>query len=130
MTRLRIPRYRTAIGALAILGALLNVWILTIHFTSVALTSLQADGGGVVICHQGRIITVAGKRLGDENRLPKKHCPICSGLAALHLGVLNEPGLDVALRSMPMAGASQTATARTIDRRPRQTLNRGPPSLA
>jgi hypothetical protein len=131
MKRLRAPSFRATIGALAVLGALLNVWVLTVHITSVALTQLRADGDGVVICHQGGFKYVADLGLGGTKPSSKKHCPICSGLAALHIGVVNEPGVHISLPAgRAMAISEIGGGAVTVDRRLQRILNRGPPLFA
>jgi len=129
MWKLRTSRFRTTVGALALLGAVLNVWVLTLHITSTALASLRADGMDIVICHQGGVISIAD--FGSENPAPssKKHCPICSGLATLHFGILHEPDLSIARGIVPVTTAIGIVAARIGDRLPQQTLNRGPPAF-
>jgi hypothetical protein len=116
------------VGALALFGAVLNAWVMTVHITSMGLISIHADGAAVVICHRGGVTSVADFESGSSTPLPKKHCPICSGLATLHFGILNDPVLDIATGVQPATAATAIATVRTGDRRPRQTLNRGPPA--
>lgn len=118
------------VGALAVLGALLNVWVLAVHITSVGLAQLHADGGGIVICHQGGFKYVSDLGLGGDKPSSKKRCPICSGLAALHIGVVNEPAVHVSLPAGHATAISEIGIAVTIDRRLQQILNRGPPVLA
>lgn len=125
MTIRRTQQFRMLVGALAILGTALNAWVLTVHVTSVVLTSMRANGGGIVICGQGATRTAPSS--DDGKSIPRKHCPICSGLAALHIGVLSDPGLYVPLRATSMLVVSETAVAHVLDRRPDQLLNRGPP---
>lgn len=127
MTIRRIQRFRVLVGAFAILGAALNAWVLAVHITSVALTSMRANGGAIVICGQSGTRTAPWS--DDGKSVPRRHCPICSGLAALHFGVLSNPGLDVPLRATSMRVVSETAVAHVLDRRPDRLLNRGPPPL-
>lgn len=114
------------VGALAVLGAVLQAWVLPIHLTSLAVKSLHADGGRVVICHQRGATTITpGAEAGKP--FSKKHCPVCSGLAALHFGVLGEGGIVLALREMPTTAVSAAVATRVIDRSPVRIFNRGPP---
>jgi hypothetical protein len=54
MLNVRIRQFRRFVSALAILGALLNAWVLTVHTTSTILAQLHSTSGdAVVICHQG-----------------------------------------------------------------------------
>lgn len=118
------------IGALAILGALLNAWALAIHTASAASIELRAKTDGIVICHRGGFITVAGLDGGGSKPPAKKRCPICSGVASLNIGVLNEP----AVLTPELAGASDVVSefenAGALDRRLQRILNRGPPRSA
>lgn len=123
MTMQRTRQVRKFVGALAVLGAALNAWVLTVHVTSLALTSMRADG--VVICGQKRIGTNPWS--GDGKSVPRKHCPICSGLAVLHIGVLTDAGLSIPSRAASMLVESETMVAYVLDRRPDRLLNRGPP---
>lgn len=128
MRRLRVRHFRTVFGGIAVLGAMLNAWVLTVHLTSVTLSGMKANGDGVLICRQGGVTTLVDLRGESEKRRPEKRCPICSGFAALQLGVLAEPGLHVALLTAPMAVPSDTTVApRVVDRRLQRILNRGPP---
>ncbi|MBS0232114.1 MAG: hypothetical protein JSR99_01365 [Proteobacteria bacterium] len=111
-------------------GALLNVWVLTVHVTSVALTQLRADGGGVVICHQGSLKYLADADLGSSKLPSKKQCPICSGLAALHVGVISELAMDVLLPTLFEVDVPDVGRVDVADRRLQQIFNRGPPRLA
>jgi hypothetical protein len=113
------------VSALAILGAALNAWILAGHVTSVALMSMQADD--IVICSQKG--AERAPTSDDDNSGPRRHCPICSGLAVLHLGVLNDPGINVPLRAASMSLVSERRAPHVLDRRPDRLLNRGPPYL-
>ena len=130
MRRLRVRHFRTVFGGVAVLGAILNAWVLTVHLTSMALIAMKADGDGIVICRQGGV-TPHADFLGErEKRHPAKRCPICSGFAALNLGVLGQSGLHVALLAAPMAVPSVTTVApRVVDSRLQRILNRGPPAL-
>jgi hypothetical protein len=130
MRILKVSRFRKTVGALAILGAILNAWVLTLHVTSTALASLRADGTSVLICHQGGTTSIVDLGTGSPAPSSKKHCPICSGLASLHLGILSAPGLIVATGVRPAMVTTDGTTARIRDRRPHQTLNRGPPVFA
>ncbi|MFT3730649.1 MAG: hypothetical protein QM780_04365 [Hyphomicrobium sp.] len=118
------------IGALAILGAILNAWVFSVHVASTALTSLGADHGFVVVCGQGGTVTLADLGIAGEKPLSKKHCPICSGLASLHVGILSEPGFEIARFLAPALIRSDAIVMRVIDRRPRELFNRGPPDRA
>ncbi|MBS0251984.1 MAG: hypothetical protein JSR78_13070 [Proteobacteria bacterium] len=118
----RTRQFRKFVSALAILGAALNAWVLSVHLTSVALTSMRAD---VVICGQKRAATAPWS--GDGKSIPRNHCPICSGLAVLHIGVLTDAGLGIPSRTAPMLVVSETMVAYVLDRRPDRLLNRGPP---
>jgi hypothetical protein len=129
MSTLRTRRSRAFVGALAILGAVLNAWLLTVHTTSMALTAFDASGSEIVICRQGSITTIVAPGTGRTRPASKTHCPICSGLAALHFGVIAKPGVEIARNSLPDALASVATVASTTDRRPYRILNRGPPSL-
>lgn len=123
----RSRRFRVVVGALAVLGAVLHAWVLPIHLTSLAVKSLQADGGRVVICHQRGTTTIAAAGAEVGKPLSKKDCPVCSGLAALHFGVLGEGGIVLALREMPTTAVSAAVATRVIDRSPVRIFNRGPP---
>jgi hypothetical protein len=120
-------RFPMVVGALAVLGAVLHAWVLPIHLTSLAVKSLQADGDRVAICHQRGATTIAGHGAEAGKPLSKKHCPVCSGLAALHFGVLGEGGIVLALREMQTTAVSAAVVTRVIDRSPVRILNRGPP---
>lgn len=129
MKRLRASQFRTTVGALAILGALLNVWVLTVHVTSVTLTHLRADGGGVLICHQGGFRFIADTDEGGGRQPSRPRCPICSGMAVLHVAVIGNPALNLFLPSTPATVVSDAGLPNVADRRLLQILNRGPPRL-
>lgn len=130
MRGLRVHKWKQMIGALAILGALLNAWALAIHTASAASIELRAKADGIIICHRGGFVTVADLDGGGSKPPTKKRCPICSGAASLHVGVLDEPAL---LTPVP-AGASDVVagfeSAAALDRRLQRILNRGPPRLS
>ena len=126
MWKLRKRKFRRAVGALAILGALLNAWVLTVHVTSVALTRMHASGGGIAICHQGEIKYVFLPDAG-EKPISKKSCPICSGLASLHIGIINEPSLQTVRLGLVRFERPNQVYDVVTDHRPRQIYNRGPP---
>ncbi len=127
MSKLRSRRFRALIGALAVLGAVLNAWVLVIHMTSVALGNLRADDGAFIICHQGAPTSFADLGLKSPKPASKKQCPICSGLAALHFGVVTEPNLHMAPFAARATAVSVTMDALIDDHRLHQILNRGPP---
>jgi hypothetical protein len=130
MTKVRARQIRQFVSALAILGALLNAWVLTVHTTSVILAQLHSTGGdAVVICHQGGGTQAQGTTTPDKRPASNKNCPICSGLASLHLAVFSQPLL---LTASTLRGAAVVSadTALVLDLRPREILNRGPPLLA
>lgn len=130
MRGLRVHKWKRMVGALAILGALLNAWALAVHTASAASIELHAKTDGMVICHRGGFITVADPDGGGSKPPTKKRCPICSGVASLHIGVLNEP----AVLTPVLAGASDIVSdfehAEALDRRLQRILNRGPPRLS
>ena len=112
------------------MGAVLNAWVLTVHITSVMLTQLGASGGGIVICHQGGTKHVPLAATTDEKHAPKKDCPICSGQAALHIGVLHEPLLHIVPAARERSELGEILSELVVDHRPLTILNRGPPLLA
>jgi len=129
MLNVRTRQFRRFVSALAILGALLNAWVLTVHTTSTILAQLHSTSGdAVVICHQGGKTEGQGTTTPDKKPAQNKSCPICSGLASLHLAIVSQPLL---LTSAPSRGATvfSTYSALVLDHRPRQILNRGPPLL-
>lgn len=130
MKALRAHRFRGTVGAVAIFAALLNVWVLTVHVTSMALTQLRADGGRVVICHQGTLKYLADADLGSSKLPSKKQCPICSGLTALHVGVIDEPAMDVSRPARFEVGLPDFSKVDAGDRRLQQVFNRGPPRFS
>lgn len=130
MSNVRIRQFRRFASALAILGSLLNAWVLTVHTTSVILAQLHStSGSAVVICHQGGGAQGHGTNTPDKRPAQNKSCPICSGLASLHLAIVSQP---LALTAAPARGATVVSTypALVLDHRPREILNRGPPLLA
>ncbi|MGO4685006.1 DUF2946 family protein [Hyphomicrobium sp. 2TAF46] len=129
MWRLRTRQFKRTVGALAVLGALLNAWVLTVHITSVALAQLQPSAGDIVICHKGSLKYVADTGAPDEKPASQKSCPICSGLAALDFGIASEPLLHVAPMAVGGVQISNTSDELVADHRPEQILNRGPPRL-
>jgi hypothetical protein len=94
------------------------------------LTQLGANGGGIVICHQGGTKYVQLPGAADEKQAPKKDCPICSGQAALHFGVLQEPLLHIAPAALGRSEVDEIYLELVVDHRPLTILNRGPPLLA
>ncbi|MBY0560269.1 DUF2946 family protein [Hyphomicrobium sp.] len=116
-------------SALAILGAILNAWVLTVHITSVAVTQLEPSGGNIVICHKGSLKYLADEGTPGEKPEPQKSCPICSGLASLDIGIASEPSLHVAPVALGHIQIGSTSTELVADHRPEQILNRGPPLL-
>jgi hypothetical protein len=127
MTKARARQFRQLVSALAILGALLNAWVLTFHTTSVILAQLHSTGGSaVVICHQGG--ATKGTTTPDKSPAQNKSCPICSGLASLHLAVFGQPLLLTALTSRGTT-IPGTNFALILDHSPLRILNRGPPLL-
>lgn len=118
-------QFRRIVGALAILGAFLNAWVLTLHITSAALIKLHAIGG-IAICHHGDIKYVFFPDAG-EKPVSKKGCPVCSGLANLDAGTVSEPSLYVAPPASVCLRSEYLSHDLVVDHRPRQTLNRGPP---
>jgi hypothetical protein len=129
MSNVRIRQFRRFVCALAILGALLNVWVLTIHTTSVFLAQLHStSGSAAVICHQGGSAQDQGAATPDKRPVQNKSCPICSGLASLQLAVVGQPLLLTATTSRGTTIVVAYA-ALDLDRRPRKILNRGPPLL-
>jgi hypothetical protein len=129
MWRFRTRRFKAMIGALALLGAIVNVCVLTVHITSVALTSVGADGEGLIICHKNGITLVTDARNDGATPSSKKRCPICSGLATLHLGVMGEAGFHTAVLGSEATAIASIIHARIVDRRLQQILNRGPPHV-
>jgi hypothetical protein len=130
MSKVRIRQFRRLVSALAILGALLNVWVLTGHTTSVILAQLHSTSGdAVVICHQGGKTEGQGTSTPDKRPAQNKSCPICSGLASLHLAIVSQPLLLTASTSRGATVVIAYA-ALVLDHRPREILNRGPPLLA
>jgi Protein of unknown function (DUF2946) len=121
--------FKRFIGALAIFGALLNVWVITVHIRSVLLMELGARGDGVVICRQGGTLDRAVPDQSDKKSAPDKQCAICSGLASLHLAVMSPPSVLAAPCPDDLEVWAVHA-ALVADHRPRQTLNRGPPLLS
>ncbi|MBS0239355.1 MAG: hypothetical protein JSR89_13105 [Proteobacteria bacterium] len=114
-------------GALAVLGAILNAWVLTVHITSVALTQLQPIAGDIVICHKGSLEYVADAGAPDEKPASPKNCPICSGLATFDVGLVSEQSLQIAPIARSSVEISETRAELVADHRPHQILNRGPP---
>ena len=127
MGKYRTFHFRQFMGALAILSALMNAWILTVHTRSVLFAQLGTRGDGVIICHQGSLDGDAPVQPGKKS--PENECPICSGLGSLHLAIAGEPlvlpGPSSHRVEVRVAHATQVA-----DHRPRQTLNRGPPLVS
>ena len=123
----RIHHFRRFMGALAILSALMNAWILMVHTRSVLVAQLGTRGDGVIICHQGSHDGDAPAQ--PRKKSPENECPICSGLSSLHLAMTGEPlvlpGPSSHRIVVRVAYATQVA-----DHRPRQTLNRGPPLVS
>jgi hypothetical protein len=114
------------IGALAVLGAVLNVGVMAVHITSVTLAYLGAGGEGIVICHQGSLTSIND----TKSPLPtsKKRCPICSGLTTLHLGVGGgPPDLVLASSAASAAEISDSSRALIAGRLLHRIFNRGPP---
>jgi hypothetical protein len=130
MSIVRIRRFKHVLSALAIMGALLNAWVLTVHTKSVILSGFHAKVDGLVACHSGGAKSAEAADTRDKSPAsPRKTCPICSGLASLHIGVLAQPLLLVASDTR---GATILATRAelAVDHRPHRTLNRGPPLLS
>ncbi|RUP08252.1 DUF2946 family protein [Hyphomicrobium sp.] len=115
--------------ALAILGAVLNAWVLTVHIASMALAQLHPSGGEIVICHKGSLKYIADVGTPGEKPASQKSCPICSGLAALDIGIASEPSLHVAPVTIGGVQLGNTSVELVADHRPEQILNRGPPSV-
>ena len=130
MRRLRTRQFKWTVGALAVLGALLNVWVLTIHITSVALTQLHVGGSDIVICQKGGLKYVVGLGAPGEKTAPGKNCPICSGLAALNISIVSDTSLQIAPIARNVTDEiSETRDELVADHSPQQILNRGPPLL-
>lgn len=123
----RARQFRRCVGALAVFGALLNAWVLTLHITSVALKHLHAMNGGTVICHEGRTKYVQISEAAHNKHSPTKECPICSGMASLPIVIVSEPQLHVAPIAVRGVEIAQIHVALVADHRPLKILNRGPP---
>jgi len=117
------------VSALAVLGAILNAWVLTVHTTSVILKSLHAGGDGIVICHQGGLKYLDQTGTTGKKSTPEKNCPICSGVAALHLGIVSPPMLHIAPAERHGFEIYALDAEIVVDHRPQQIFNRGPPLL-
>lgn len=130
MRKLRVHRFKVLFGVLAILGAGLNAWVLTVHLTAMALAGLQTADGGIVICRQGGGKIIVGSS-GEADK-PKRNssCPICSGMAALHFGIIDEPSSNLAGVQVSAAIVADTRVSLIADHRLHEVLNRGPPRLA
>jgi hypothetical protein len=128
-------RWRQWVGAVALIGMLQHVWILALHTTSPLLAqfgstnALQAADQEDcpehrhAAAHQGHDDTSGG----DDK--PKTSCPICLGIASLHLAVLNQP----AIPPRPEVRKTALVTELSEDEPPQHSLkirNRGPPLLA
>ncbi|WP_339085703.1 hypothetical protein [Hyphomicrobium sp. ghe19] len=123
----RARRFRQLVSALAVLGAILNAWVLTVHITSVAVTQLEQSGGDIVICHKGSLKYFADVGTPGEKPESQKSCPICSGLASLDIGMASEPSLHVAPVALGHIQIGSTCAELVADHRPEQIFNRGPP---
>jgi hypothetical protein len=127
MSSRRTRRFRQVVSALAVLGAVLNVWVLTVHATSLILNQLHANSE--VSCHQGVPKIADDLGTGRTKPTPAKSCPICTGLASLHLGIISQPVLDVGSTAETGLDDGTTEAELVVDHRPRRILNRGPPLL-
>lgn len=118
-------RIRRIVCALAILGALLNAWVLVQHTRSVVLASVFATS--VVICYQG--IGERGSKPSDHQPSPGKACPICSGFASFDPGLIGQV-VELIEPDAQAPPASTVNDASLVDLRLHRILNRGPPQLS
>lgn len=130
MRELRKIRFSTVLSAVAICGALLNAWVLTGHLTATALAELHAFGGGIPICRQSGIAYVPNDAGKTGKPAPGKGCPICTGLAALHLAVIDEPVQLAVRRAVPTSTTTEANLSVVSGHRLHAVLNRGPPRTA
>lgn len=128
MWRLRARTFKRTAGALAVLGALVNVWVLAVHLTSVSLTAMHAGDARVAFCHQGVMTYVPVP--GDEKGTSPNHCPVCSGLTSLHLAIAGSTGLLLAPATVAGSKVDSGLAELAADRRLLEIFNRGPPLLA
>ena len=130
MSLARISRFRSVLTALAVMAALLNAWLLTLHTRSVILSeALRIAGAAAPFCHSGAGKTIDGSDSRNELPAPSKTCPVCSGLASLHLGDIAAP-LAIVLATTRGASISAPGAELAVDHRPLRPLNRGPPLLS
>jgi Protein of unknown function (DUF2946) len=122
MRQQQIRAFRVA-RWLALLGVLVNVWVLTLHTTSQALAGLGAPD---VHCSGHE----SGHNHHGHQPAPGKPstCPICSGLAALHLAV-PAPETLLALPESAEADVPEMRASAVCGQRLIRVGNRGPPVL-
>ena len=82
----------------------------------------------IVICHQGDLKHLADGTTGKKP-VPEKSCPICSGLASLHLGIISQPVFDLGSTAKTGFDVGTNGAELVVDHRPCRILNRGPPLL-
>ena len=112
------------VAALAILGVLLNAWVLTFHSVSLATAGLTGSSAVLHCAHHE-----AGDRAKTTHQSKGNGCPVCAGLTALDLAVLAQPVL--AQGQMPLATVSREAfLSFVLDHLPFKIFNRGPPLFA
>jgi hypothetical protein len=126
MQRLRVQWFKVLFGVLAISGASVNAWVLTVHLTTMAVAALRS-GDTVVICRSGAIAGLNGEA---EKPARKNGCPVCSGTAALHFGIIDEPKLLLAPVQISTAYVADVSPTLAVDHRLHEVLNRGPPGSA
>jgi Protein of unknown function (DUF2946) len=127
-------RWRRLIGAIALVSVLQHAWLLALHTTSPLITLLDADSahqaGDPDICsgHQQRGTHQERDDAPGDDQGSKTSCPICLGLASLHLAVLNSwdlPARSETGNSVLQADLREDAPAPL----PLKIRNRGPPLL-
>jgi hypothetical protein len=122
-----VYRIRRIVCALAILGTLLNAWVLVQHTRSIILASVFATSDNFVICHQG--MGDRGTKPADHQRSSGKTCPICSGYASFDPGLITQLA-DLVDPDAQLPPAPNVNDALLVDLRLHRIFNRGPPRLS
>jgi hypothetical protein len=124
-----LPTRRHLATGFALIGLVIHAWLFANHLGSQIKASFASRAPPAVeICHGGATTTIADP---FDDGVPAKdnsdeQCPICEGLAALHIGItVNILWITFAPRCVSALAATHDALRAVTDRLPPN--NRGPP---